>query len=106
MHEPSVREIFGSGESDSEDHDESDAEDHESDAWRSQPHEMFGSSDRLFVGDLDGDLAMLVGGDYEIIKLHPVSIFFMTNLLNAQYTTLKPSRDYCRCFKKLSKTVL
>ena len=69
-------------------------------------HGMFGSSDRLFVGDLDGDLAMLVGGDYEIIKLHPVSIFFMTNLLNAQYTTLKPSRDYCRCFKKLSKTVL
>jgi hypothetical protein len=60
---PSVREIFGSDESDSEDH-ESDAEDHESDARRSQSHGMFGSSDRLFVGDLDGDLAILAGGDY------------------------------------------
>jgi hypothetical protein len=46
-----------------EDH-ESDAEDHESGARRSQSHDMFGSSDRLYVGDLDGDLAMLVGGDY------------------------------------------
>ena len=60
---PSVREIFGADEFDSEDH-EPDTEDNESDARRSQSHGMFGSSDRLFVGDLDGELAMLVGGDY------------------------------------------
>ena len=46
---PSVREIFGSGEPDNEDHDP-DAEDHESDARLSGSHGMFGSSDRLFVG--------------------------------------------------------
>ena len=44
--------------------DEPDAEDHESDARLSQSHGIFGSSDWLFVGDLDGELAMLVGGDY------------------------------------------
>ena len=60
---PNVREIFGADESDSGDH-ESDAEDHESDARLSQSHGMFGSSDRLFVGDLGGELAMLVGGDF------------------------------------------
>ena len=44
---PGVREVCGS--------DESDSEDHESDARRSQAHAMFGPSDPLFVGDLDGD---------------------------------------------------
>ena len=64
---PSVREIFGSGEPDNEDHDP-DAEDHESDARRSQSHGTFGSSDRLFVGDL-------VGGDYHgnFIKTRPAN---------------------------------
>ena len=59
---PNVRGIFGADESDSGDH-KSDAEDHESDARLSKSHDIFGSSDRLFVGDLDGELAMLVGGD-------------------------------------------
>ena len=58
-----AREIFGAHESDSG-HRESDAEDHESDARFSGSHGMFGSSDRLFVGDLDGELAMLAGGDF------------------------------------------
>ena len=58
-----AREIFGAHECDSG-HHESDAEDHESDARFSGSHGMFGSSDRLFVGDLDGELAMLAGGDF------------------------------------------
>ena len=57
-----ARAIFGAHESDSG-HRETDAEDHESDARFSGAHGMFGSSDRLFVGDLDGELAMLAGGD-------------------------------------------
>ena len=58
-----IREIFGAHESVSG-HRESDAEDHESDDRLSGSHDMFGSSDRLFVGDLGGELAMLVGGDF------------------------------------------
>ena len=58
-----AREMFGAHECDSG-HHESDAEDHESDARFSGSHGMFGSSDRLFVGDLDGELAMLAGGDF------------------------------------------
>ena len=54
-----VRGIFGAHESDSGHREEPDVEDHESVARLSGSHGMFGSSDRLFAGDLDGELAML-----------------------------------------------